>query len=121
MLEMIDIGIDSATAFRMAGKITESEMTLVLSDAKEKTERYGSIVLYEEIESFKGIELSAIVEEFKYLFDVGMSNLKKVAIVTDKRWVERIVQVEDKIFKSIEMKCFSTDEREAAIEFLKNA
>jgi hypothetical protein len=120
MLEMIDIGIDNATAFRMAGKITESEMALVLSDAKAKTERYGKIVVYEEIESFKGIELTALIEEFKYLFDVGISNLKRMAIVTDKKWVEKIVQIEDKVFRSIEMKCFSIDEKEKAIEFLKN-
>jgi hypothetical protein len=121
MLEMIDIGIDNATAFRMAGKITASEMTLVLSDAKTKTERYDNIVVYEEILSFDGIEIAAIAEEFKYLFDVGTSNLRRVAIVSDKKWIEKVVQIEDKIFKSIEMKCFSIDEREMAIEFLKNA
>ncbi len=62
MLEMIDIGIENATAIRVAGKVTEEEMTAVLSDAKAKTEAYGNIVIYEEIESFAGIELAAIIE-----------------------------------------------------------
>lgn len=121
MLEMINIGIENATAFRMSGKITESDMSIVLSDAKEKTERHGKIVIYEEIESFEGIELSAIVEEFKYLFDVGISNLAKAAVVTDKKWVEKIVGIEDKIFRNIEMKCFAIDDKQLAIEFLKDA
>jgi len=121
MLEMIDIGIENATAFRMSGKITKSDMSLVLADAKAKIDLYGEIVIYEEIQSFKGIELSALVDEFKYLFDVGISNLKKAAVVTDKGWVQKIVKIEDKIFKNIEMKCFSIEEKELAIEFLKNA
>jgi len=120
MLEMIDIGIDRAVAFRMAGKLTESDMSLVLSDAKEKIESHGKIVIYEEIESFKGIELAAIVEEFKYLFDVGLSNITRAVVVTDKKWIEKLVKIEDKIFKNIEMKYFSPDDKELAIKFLKN-
>ena len=121
MLEMIDIGIERAVAFRMEGKITESEMAQCLSDAKAKIERYENIVVYEEIVSFHGIDLKAIVEEFKYLFEVGISNIDRVAVVTDKKWVEKIVGIEDKIFKSIDMKAFSTEEKDKAIEFLKNA
>ncbi|WP_315982895.1 hypothetical protein [Aliamphritea spongicola] len=47
MLEMIDTGIDNAVAFRIAGKITEQDMTLVL-DAQRKVQRYGSIVILEK-------------------------------------------------------------------------
>ncbi len=32
MIEMIDIGIENTTAFRMSGKLTESDVSLVLSD-----------------------------------------------------------------------------------------
>jgi hypothetical protein len=121
MLEMIEIGIDNAVAFRMSGKITESDMTMVLSDAKAKINRYGNIVILEVIESFKGIEIAALVEEFKYLHEVGISNISKAAVVTDKKWLEEIVSIESKIFKNIAMKCFSTEDQDAAIEFLKNA
>jgi hypothetical protein len=121
MLEMIDIGIDRAVAFRMEGKITESEMVQCLSDAKAKIERYENIVIYEEIVSFRGVEFKAIVEEFKYLVEIGFSNIARVAVVTDKKWIEKIVGIEDKIFKSTDMKAFSTEEKDNAIEFLKNA
>ncbi len=121
MVEMTDIGIDNAVAFRMRGKVTESDMTSVLSDAKEKINRYGNIVILEIIESFKGIEIAALVEEFKYLHKVGISNISKAAVVTDKKWLKDIVSIEGKIFKNIEMKCFSTEDKDAAIEFLKTA
>ncbi|MDX2319833.1 MAG: STAS/SEC14 domain-containing protein [Moritella sp.] len=119
MLEIIEIEIDNAVAFQMSGKITEDDMALVLGFAKEKIEHYGNIVLLEKIDSFSGVEFKAIIEEFKYLFDVGLSNIDKVAILTDKKWVEHVVNIEDKIFKSIDMKCFALEQQEQAIAFLK--
>lgn len=121
MIEMIDIEIDNAIAFQMSGKITESDMSLVLNAAKEKIERHGSIVLLEKIDSFKGVELAALIEEFKYLFDVGIANIDKVAILTDKKWIENIVNIEDKIFRNIDMQCFTLEQQPQAIEFLKSA
>lgn len=93
MIEMIDIRIDNTIAFQMSGKITEGDMSLVLNSAKEKIEHHGSIVLFEKIDSFNGVELAALIEEFKYLFDVGISNIDKAAILTDKKWIEHIVNI----------------------------
>jgi|TARA_B110000914_G_scaffold207674_1_gene204573 hypothetical protein len=121
VIEMMDVGIDNALAFQLSGKITESDMSMVLSAAKEKIESHGSIVILEKFNSFEGIEIAAIAEEFKYLFEVGMSNIVKVAILTDKKWIERIVNIEDKIFRNVEMKCFSLEEQAEAVQFLKGS
>ena len=119
MLEMIEIGIDNAIAFRMAGKITEDDMASILNAAKLKIEQHGNIVFLEQIDSFEGIEWTAIVEEFKYLFDVGMGNISKVAVLSDKKWLKKIAGIEDKIFRSIKIRSFSIDERDSALAFLK--
>jgi stage II sporulation SpoAA-like protein len=121
MLEMIDIEIDHSVAFRISGKVTESDMSLVLTEAKEKIESHGDIVLLEQIDSFDGIEIAAVIEEFKYLFEVGISNITKVAVLTDNKWLETIVNIEDTFFRHIKMKCFATKDKEAAIEFLKES
>ena len=121
MLKIIDIGIENATAFCILRKITKVDMSTVLSHAKNKTERYGSIVIYEEIQSFNGIEFLAIIVKFKYLFEMGLSNILKVAVVTDKKWVMKVANLEAKIFRNIEIKCFRLNEKSLAIEFLKNA
>ena len=91
MLTMIDIGIDNAVAFTLSGKVTEDDMKRVLMDAEAKTVDHGGIVIYEEIESFSGIELAAIVEELKYLVHAGLKHIKQVAVVADARWIEKVV------------------------------
>ncbi len=68
MLELIDIDIDNAVAFRVSGKVTEADMSVVLERAGEKVDQYGDIVFFEQIDSFDGIEVAAIIKEFKYHF-----------------------------------------------------
>lgn len=119
MLKLIDIKIDNAVAFEVSGKVTEDDMVLVFNDVKQKIERYKQIVLFERIDSFNGVEIAAMLEKFKSLFEVGLSNIVKIAIVTDKKWLSQIVNIEDKFFRKIEMKSFSVEEQGQAIEFLK--
>ncbi len=120
MLEMMDIGIEKVVAYRWGGKITEDEMTLALSALKEKIETYGEVFIYQEIESIGGFEFEAIVEKFKFLSDVGISNIRRVAVVTHKQWMHKLIDLEGKIFKKIDMRSFSMDEKNEAMEFLKN-
>jgi hypothetical protein len=119
MLTMIDIGIDNAVAFTLSGKVTEDDMKRVLMDAEAKTVDHGGIVIYEEIESFSGIELAAIVEELKYLVHAGLKHIKQVAVVADARWIEKVVKVEDTLFRDIDIQYFTFAEKPQAIMFLQ--
>lgn len=120
MLTLIDIGIDNAVGFSIEGKITKEDMSRVLNAVKEKGEQHADILLYEEIESFGGVEFRAMVEKLSFLWETGFSNVRKIAIVSDKQWVHTVIDVEDKIFRSIQMKSFDQDEKQAAVEFLKH-
>lgn len=119
MITIIDLAIDNAVAFSCEGKVSKADMEQILSLAKEKIAQYGDIVLYYEFLSFSGVEMAAIAEEFKFIKEIGLSHIKKVAVITDKKWVEVIVKLENTIFRSIDMKSFSTDEKSAAIDFIK--
>lgn len=121
MLKLLDIGIENVTAFRAAGKLTETEVSRVLKDMKRKITVFGSIGVYMELESLDGIELSAVLKEFRFLFDVGLSGIKTEVLVTDKRWMKTLVKVENRLFKSINMKYFPPEEKASAVAFLKEA
>ncbi len=121
MLELIDIGVENTVAYRVGGKITEEEMTAILSTFKEKIEKGEKLNVYQEVVSIGGVELDAMIEKFKFFRDVGFSHFDKIAVVTHAKWLHKLVDLEDKIFKSINMKGFSVEEKDQAIEFLKNA
>ncbi len=119
MLSTFDIGIDNALAFQMSGKITENDMLQILAEARKKIQQHEHIVILEQIDSFSGIELKALMEEFKYLRELGMKNIHKVAIVTDKNWIDKMAHVTDKVLRDIDIQCFPLSEKDQAIEFLK--
>ena len=117
---MLDIGIKKAVAYRLGGKITEDEMTMVLSVLKDKIKQHGEVFIYQEIESLGGVEFDAVIEKFKFFADVGLSNLSRIAVVTHKKWMHKIIELEGKLFKKITIKAFAIDDKEAAITFLKS-
>ena len=121
MLEITDIGVENAVAYRLGGKITEEEMTSVLSIFKDKIDKGEKLVVYQEIESIGGAEFDAVVEKLKFLFDVGLSHFSKIAVVTHKKWIHHLADLEGRLFKNIDMRGFSIEEKDKAIEFLRNA
>lgn len=121
MLEMIDIGVENVVAYRLEEKITEAEMTSVLSIFREKISNGEKLNIYQEVVSIGGAEFDAMIEKFKFFKDVGFSPFSKVAVVTHKKWIHKIVDLEDKIFKNTDMRGFPVEEKEKAIEFLKNS
>ncbi|OEU79744.1 MAG: hypothetical protein BA873_01420 [Desulfobulbaceae bacterium C00003063] len=120
MLEMIDIGVENTIAYRLGGKITEDEMTAILTIFKEKIDKGERLNVYQEVVSIGGVELDAMIEKFKFFREVGFSHFDRIAVVAHTKWLHKLVDLEDKIFKSIDMKGFSNDEKDQAIEFLKN-
>ena len=123
MLEMIDIGVENAVAYRLGGKITEEEMKSALDIFREKIDKGEKLVVYQEVESIGGAEFDAMVEKFKFFKDVGFnfSHFSKIAVITHAKWIHKLVDLEDKIFKKVEMKGFPIEEKDKAIEFLKTA
>lgn len=120
MIEIIDIGIENAVAYRLEGKITEEEMTSILTLFKEKIEKGEKLIVYQEVVSIGGAEFDAMIEKFKFIRDFGFSHFDRIAVVTHKKWLHKIVDLEDKIFRNIDMKGFSVDQKNLAVEFLKN-
>ena len=119
MIEMIDICVENAVAYRLEGKITEEEMTSLLTLFKEKIARGEKLIVYQEVVSIGGAEFDAMIEKFKFIRDFGFSHFDRIAVVTHKKWLHKIVDLEDKIFRNIDMKGFSVDKKKLAIEFLK--
>lgn len=122
MLEMIDTGVEEIIAYRLGGKITEEEMTSVISIFREKIAKGEKLIVYQEVESIGGAEFDAMIEKFKFFKDVGFnfSHFSKIAVVTHSKWLHKLVDLEDKIFRNVDMKGFPVEKKEKAIEFLKS-
>lgn len=120
MLEFMDIGIEGVVAYRLEGKVTTEEMNSVLDRFREIIARKETIHIYQEVTSLGGAELAAMKEKLKFFLDLGWSHFGRVAVVAEKRWIPKLVDLEGKLFKHIEMKGFAMEEKDQAIVFLRN-
>lgn len=118
MIEYLDIGVEKAVAYRISGKISQSEMHDVLQTIAGRIDQFGEVYLYQEIESLGGVEFEAMLEKMKFLIRQGISDIHKVAVITDKKWLHRVVELEDKLLPHTKLCSFSMEEKDQAVSFL---
>lgn len=56
----------------------------------------------------------------RFFLEFGISQFSRIAVVTHKRWIHKLVDLEGKFFKGVEMRGFSKEEKEQAVDFLRN-
>jgi hypothetical protein len=118
MLEFVEFDVADAVAWRISGKVTEEDMRMALDALRRKIEVHGKVSVYQEIEGFNGVEFDAIMEKMQFLSEFGVSLFKRIAVVTDKKWLQNVISWEDKVFRDIDMRAFGTEERDRAFNFL---
>jgi len=107
-------------SFKIDGKIDEGGMTALYGILKDKS-RKGKINLLATFIDFDGFEnFDAFAEGLKVDF-AAFGNIEKIAIVTDKKWVWKLAEMESGILPGIKMKGFKTEDREKAIQWLNMA
>ncbi len=119
MIELIDTNSPRAVALKICGKIEKSDIDAVINAVEKKLEHSEKLGVYVELESFGGISIDALVEDLMF----GIPNVKhfdKKAVVSDKNWMEKLVEVGDKFFPSIEVRHFSPEEKEDAMDWVKS-
>ncbi|WP_022664920.1 STAS/SEC14 domain-containing protein [Desulfospira joergensenii] len=119
MLEIVDIGVEDAIAYRVGAKFTKDEMNEVLSLFQEKIDKGEKLIVYQEIAGFGKIEPGALLEKMKFFNKAGLSHFSRVALVTQEKWVKQIADLEGRLFTSFQMKGFPMEEKDQAIEFLR--
>lgn len=103
----------------VSGKINQSDLEKAVNEIKEPFETWPEIRLMKRIDSFDGIEWQALVEDLIFAFkNLGnMKKIVKVAVVTDKEWVENISKWFSPFFPG-EVKVFESEDVEKARTWL---
>ena len=79
--------------------------------------------VYMEVESIGGAAFDAMAEKFNFFKEIGFgfSHFNRIAVVTHSKWLHRVVDLEDLLFRNVDMKGFQLEDKEKAIEFLKTS
>jgi hypothetical protein len=117
MIEKIDLGHPHVLAFRVKGKVDVQDMKASQQVIEPELKSEAPFNLYLEMEASEGIEPAAIQERVRFIlshFSDVMSKVKKIALVTDKSWLQHLMSGIFTVVTSVEQRSFSLDEAAAA-------
>ncbi len=118
MIEIIPFEEGNIIGFRLNGRIEDEEFDEITEKIEEMLEEHNKLRVYAEIEKIGGMSVNTFMKDIHFKLK-HWRDFEKEAVVSDKGWLESWVGIADKLFPHIEVKHFSTDEKEEAKEWLK--
>ncbi|MDY7023374.1 MAG: STAS/SEC14 domain-containing protein [Cyanobacteriota bacterium] len=119
MLELIPTESDRVIGLHLKGKIETTDLERVIQQIEDKLKLHQKLRIYAEIESIEGMSPEALWKDLKFSVK-HFRDFEKEAVVSDKKWVEKWTAFSNKLLSSVEVKHFSFDEKEQALEWVKS-
>ncbi len=119
MIELIPTNADNLIGCRIDGKINTEDIERIANYIEDKFVKNKKLRIYVEVIKLEGISLEALFKDLK-LGIKHFSDFDKKAVVTDKEWMKKVAALADRIFPNIEVRCFSFEDQEKALEWAKS-
>lgn len=106
----------------LSGKLNAEDMKVALDDFVSKSKNIENGRMLYEIIDFHLPSLGAIGIElgrFPALFGL-MKKFNRAAVLTDKRWLKKVSELEGALFPGLDIKAFDRDQRAEAEAWLSN-
>lgn len=117
MIELLAAGTDNVVGYRIRGKIDADDFDRIAAFIEQQLKTHDKLRVFAEIDSIEGMSLEAFLKDLKFSFK-NYNRFEKAAVITNKDWLRKIVEIEDKLFPGIEMKFFPIAEKEEAMEWI---
>ncbi|TIH17044.1 STAS/SEC14 domain-containing protein [Marinifilum sp. JC120] len=117
MIEIIEIA-PKVLGLKINGKIHEEDMQRMISVCEIKMESEERIAVYVEVVEMGGISFNALVEDLKFALP-NLKRFSKKAVVSESKWHEPLIKIGDKLFPSIKVRHYNPEQKEEAIEWVK--
>lgn len=118
MIEFIDMCNGNVIGLKVDGKISKRDISDIAAVVEEKLKKYEKLRVYVEVLNMEGISAEALWDDLKLAFKHYV-NFSRKAVVTDRKWVRRLTPIVSGLLPGIEVRCFSFDEKNRALEWIK--
>jgi hypothetical protein len=102
----------------LQGKLEHADYEELVPRLEAWLAEHGSIRCLVDMAGFQGLELKALWDELR--FDLRHArDIERCAVLGDRRWEAWMTQLSKAFFRSAEVRYFHADEREVALEWLR--
>ncbi|HPE84030.1 MAG TPA: STAS/SEC14 domain-containing protein [Aequorivita sp.] len=110
---------DNIIGFIVDGPYDDLAVERIQKQVKEKLETFDNLNLYIEDTVNADISLKAVVKSIPFKLKTG-NRFEKVAVVTDRKWLQVVSNLERLFFSSAEIRIFSSQQRLEAIQWISH-
>jgi intergrase/recombinase len=118
MIDTIPTNSEHVIGCKIDGRINKEDIEKLETYIEDKLSKNKKLRIYVEVLKLEGISLEAVFKDLK-LGIKHFNDFDKKAVVTDKDWMKKVAAIADKIFLNIEVRCFSFEDKEKALEWAK--
>ncbi len=109
---------DNIIGFIVDGPYDERALERIQTEVNEKLEVFNKLNFYIEDTVNADISLKTVVKSIPFKLKTG-NRFDKVAVVTDRKWLQVVSNLE-KLFFNAEIRIFSSHERLEAIQWISH-
>jgi hypothetical protein len=117
MIEFLEFNEIDIVATRVSGKITTSEFNKLKKELTEKIQLYEKVNWYYEMKDFEGWDWKSFFSDIAFSLR-NTSRFNRVAFVGETKLENTMAQISN-LFTPAEVRYFSMDERNSAIDWIK--
>lgn len=120
MLAFITHPSAHVVAIKVGGVVTAHELQQAI-DAIEAAKRdHPRVSLLAELDDLRWMTFTALLKDLGYsLTQLGdLGHYHRAAVITDKQWIKHVAQLEDRLFKAMEIRTFPHREHAAAMRWI---
>lgn len=117
MIEIVPIEHSNVVGLSIDGKIETSDIEKMTAVVEEKLKSHAKLRAYVEVKNLGGISAEALLEDLKFALR-HLQDFERKAVVCDPSWLSKLATTSNKLFPSIEVKCFPRSEQSQAMEWV---
>ncbi|SHF05035.1 SpoIIAA-like [Modicisalibacter ilicicola DSM 19980] len=120
MLELIAAPASHVVAMRISGCVDADELQRGIDAIEQAKQVHPKISFFIEIDHLRWMTGTALVRDIGYgLTQFGrLHHFHRAAVVTDQQWIRTIATIENHLFNPIEVRPFTSREKEAAMKWV---
>jgi len=104
---------DHIIGLEIDGWIEAEDIDRVVELIEQRLDTGERLRIYAQVNNWSGMSLSAFVKDLKFSLQ-HFKDFEKEAIISDRKWLESLAVVGNKLFSSLEVKHFTLEEKDQA-------
>lgn len=110
---------DRIIGLEIDGQIEAQDIDRIVRLIEKNLDPKSKLNIYAEVNNWTGMSLGAFIKDLQFSLQ-HLHDFEKEAIVSDLKWLEALSALGNTIFSGIEVKHFTPDEKDRALEWVRS-